>query len=150
MDVPLTTIGSQIKEELVSLIETEGIELDGMDGTPDDLWEGISNTLDSEAFGRVAALVTLAENISRAFDGAVGATRFEEETRRACLPGKLRHKDRNPYTVIGIYEENRQPWADVIYARNADHAAAIAQIEDESGGELIVTGVVEGEQEVLA
>lgn len=51
-----------------------------------------------------------------------------------------------PYTVIGIYADNDQPFAFYVEASDPEQAKHRAHIQAES--ELLIAGVVEGYQEV--
>ena len=46
------------------------------------------------------------------------------------------------YTVIGVYADNHQRWAESFMAEDVAHAEEQAQ--DSAGGDLIIAGVVLG------
>ena len=70
------------------------------------------------------------------------------ETCGVVLLDADRENGKRPFTVIGIYEENYDRWADVIWADSGAQAADIAH--DNTGGDVTVAGVVEGNVEVVA
>lgn len=140
-------LADYIATELCDLIESEGIEL-AIDGQPDDddVLHDVAHTLDSESYGRVAALVSLAEEI----EGWLANEDIGEayKWRQAALPGRLARNGKQPFTVTGIYEDNGDRWAEVIWADSADEAAHIADAK--TAYAVKVAGVIEGRVEVVA
>jgi len=140
-------LAGYIATELCDLIETEGIDLP-VDGQPDDdeVMNDIANTLDSESYGRVAALVSLAEKI----EGWLANEDIGEayKWRQAALPGRMARNAKRPFTVTGIYEDNDDRWAEVVWADSADQAAHIAGAK--TAYKVKVAGVIEGRVEVAA
>lgn len=53
--------------------------------------------------------------------------------------------DRKPFTVIGTYEATGQKWADTVWAKDADHAAALVEGGTVTEEPVAVAGVIEGE-----
>ena len=138
-------IADLIIGELVGLIENEGFDLTpGEQDHPDLLMDDLANGLDSESYGRVAALLTLVESIEDTLPDPATAYRW----RNACLPGRLKRKDREPFTVIGTYEATGQKWADTVWAKDADHAAALVEGGTVTEEPVAVAGVIEGEAAV--
>ena len=135
-------LADYIATELCDLIETEGIDL-SVGGQPDDdeVLHDIANTLDSENYGRVAALVSLAEGVESWLNAEdiAQAHKWGQE----ALPGRLARNGKRPFTVTGIYEDNGDRWAEVIWADTADQAAHIAGAK--TAYEVKVAGVIEGE-----
>lgn len=134
-------LSEYIMGELTRMIEREGIDLTTPTETP--VWEEIVNTMESVEFGRVAALVSLVEEMESGY--AESDIADAERFRRACLPGLLKNKDREPFTVIGTYGDNHQKWADTVWARGAGHAAALVEGGTVTEEPVAVAGVIEGE-----
>lgn len=59
------------------------------------------------------------------------------------------------WTVVGYYEDNKQPWADCYVTETWEQAQAAAHEDHPEGGEddhygpIIVVGVIEGEHAVF-
>jgi hypothetical protein len=53
---------------------------------------------------------------------------------------------KKPYTVIGYYRDNNQPWMEHVNAPDATSGAGLALISlsENSGGEPVVVEVIEG------
>lgn len=137
-------LADYIATELCDLIETEGIDLP-VEGQPDDeVMNDIANTLDSESYGRVAALVSLAEEIESWLNAEDIAQ--AHKWRQEALPGRLARNGKRPFTVTGIYEDNDDRWAEVVWADDAAQAAHIAGAK--TAYAVKVAGVIEGRVEV--
>ena len=139
-------LADYIATELCDLIETEVIDL-SVGGQPDDdeVMDDIAETLDSESYGRVAALVSLAEGVESWLNAEDIAQ--AHKWRQEALPGRLARNGKRPFTVTGIIsEDNGDRWAEVIWADNADEAAHIAGAK--TAYAVKVAGVIEGRVEV--
>lgn len=93
----------------------------------------------------------VARTIRELSDGTDDETGRDFETIRLELENLLseeRRDGKRPFTVTGIYEDNGDRWADVIWADSGEQAAHIAHAK--TGGAVTVAGVVEGDIEVVA